>query len=276
MGHGTLRVERDRAVARVVLDRPEIRNAFNDEMLADLREAFLALRGERDVRVIVLAAAGPAFCAGADLHWMRRVLTYSYEENYQDSLALVEALRAIDESPQPVIGRIHGAAIGGGTGVVAACDIAIASQDAVFAFSETKLGLTPAVISPYLLRRMGERNLREYFLTGERFSAARAVELGLVNAAVPAAELDAAIAEKIGMIVSGGPQALSVSKALIRRVSEGTLEENSKYTAELIARLRMSDEGQEGMNAFLEKRPPHWVGPKSGGPTAQQAPRKDG
>jgi len=259
MAHGTLRVERDRAVARVVLDRPAIRNAFNDEMLADLREAFQTLRGEREIRVIVLAAAGPAFCAGADLHWMRRVLKYSYEQNYQDSLALVEALRAIDESPQPVIGRIHGAAIGGGTGVVAACDIAIASQDAVFAFSETKLGLTPAVISPYLLRRMGERNLREYFLTGERFSAARAVELGLVNAVVPAAELDAAIAEKIGMLVSGGPQALSVSKALIRRVREGTLEENGKYTAELIARLRMSDEGQEGMNAFLEKRPPRWV-----------------
>lgn len=259
MGHGTLRVDYDRAVARVVLNRPEIRNAFNDEMLADLREAFQALRGNREIRVIVLAAEGVAFCAGADLHWMRRVLTCSYEENYQDSLALVEALRAIHESPQPVIGRIHGAAIGGGTGVVAACDISIASHDAVFAFTETKLGLTPAVISPYLLRRMGERNLREYFLTGERFSAARAVELGLVNAAVPAEALDAAIAEKIGMIISGGPQALSVSKALIRRVSEGSLEENGTYTAELIARLRMSDEGQEGMNAFLEKRPPRWV-----------------
>jgi len=259
MGHGTLRVERDRAVARVVLARPEIRNAFNDEMLADLRDTFLALRGEGDVRAIVLAADGPAFCAGADLHWMRRVLKYSYEQNYRDSLALVEALRAIYENPKPVIGRIHGAAIGGGTGLVAACDISIASTDAVFAFSETKLGLTPAVISPYLLRRMGERNLREYFLTGERFSASRAVELGLVNAAVPAEELDAAIAAKVQMVLTGGPQALAVSKGLIRSVGERSLEENGKYTAEMIARLRMSDEGQEGMNAFLEKRKPRWV-----------------
>jgi methylglutaconyl-CoA hydratase len=259
MGHGTLRVERDRAVARVVLARPEIRNAFNDEMLADLREAFEALHGDAGVRAIVLAGDGPAFCAGADLHWMRRVLQYSYEQNYEDSLALVATLRAIYDSPQPVIGRIHGAAIGGGTGIVAACDIAVAADDAVFAFTETKLGLTPAVISPYLMRRMGERPLREYFLTGERFSAARAVELGLVNAAVPAGELDAAVAAKVAMVLTGGPQALSVSKALLRWVSERTLEENGKYTAQVIARLRTSDEGQEGMNAFLEKRKPRWV-----------------
>jgi methylglutaconyl-CoA hydratase len=259
MGHGTLRVERDRAVARVVLARPEIRNAFNDAMLADLRETFEALHREPGVRVIVLAGDGPAFCAGADLHWMRRVLQYTYEQNYEDSLALVAALRAIHESPQPVIGRIHGAAIGGGTGLVAVCDIAIAADDAVFAFTETKLGLTPAVISPYLLKRMGERALREYFLTGERFSAARAAELGLVNAAVPAAELDAAVAAKVEMVLTGGPQALSVSKALIRWISERSLEENGKYTAQVIARLRTSGEGQEGMNAFLEKRKPRWV-----------------
>jgi methylglutaconyl-CoA hydratase len=259
MGHGTLRIERDRAVARVILARPEIRNAFNDEMLVDLRDTFQALRGDADVRAIVLAGDGPVFCAGADLHWMRRVLKYSYEQNYRDSLALVDALRAIYENPKPVIGRIHGAAIGGGTGLVAACDISIASTDAVFAFSETKLGLTPAVISPYLLRRMGERNLREYFLTGERFSASRAVEVGLLNAAVPAEELDAAIAAKVQQVLTGGPNALAVSKGLIRWVGERSLEENGKYTAQLIARLRMSDEGQEGMNAFLEKRKPRWV-----------------
>jgi len=259
MGHGTLRVEREGPRARVVLNRPEIRNAFNNEMLADLREVFPVLGEDPTIRVVVLAGEGPAFCAGADLHWMRRVLHQTYEQNYAESLELAEALRAIYACPKPVIGRIHGAAIGGGTGLVAVCDIAIASADAVFAFSETKLGLTPAAISPYLLKRMGERNLREYFLTGERFSAARAAELGLVNAAVPAAELDAAVEAKVDAVLTGSPWALAVTKELIQGIGERTLDENAPYTAEVIARLRMSDEGQEGMNAFLEKRKPRWV-----------------
>jgi methylglutaconyl-CoA hydratase len=262
MGRGTLRVEREGPRARVVLDRPEIRNAFNNEMLADLREVFPALGEDPTVRVVVLAGEGPAFCAGADLHWMRRVREQTYEQNYSESLELAEALRAIYACPKPVIGRIHGAAVGGGTGLVAVCDIAIASADAVFAFSETKLGLTPAAISPYLLKRMGERNLREYFLTGERFGAARAAELGLVNAAVPAAELDAAVEARVRAVLTGGPWALSVTKELIQGIGERTLDENAPYTAEVIARLRMSDEGQEGMGAFLEKRKPRWVEPQ--------------
>ncbi len=259
MEHDIVHVTREGAIAWVALNRPGLRNAFNDQMLADLRAAFTALRAETDVRAVVLAAEGPVFCAGADLHWMRRVLAYSYDENYADSLGLAETLYEIYTCPKPVIGRIQGAAMGGGTGLVAVCDIAIASADAVFAFTETKLGLTPAAISPYLLKRMGERNLREYFLTGERFSAARAVELGLVNAAVPAAELDAAIAAKVALVLSGGPQALAVSKELIREIDGRTIEENGPYTAEVITRLRMSPEGQAGMQAFLEKHKPPWV-----------------
>lgn len=259
MAEETVRVERTGAVARVVLNRPEIRNAFNDEMLSGLRAAFSALCADEGVRAVVLTGAGAAFCAGADLHWMRRVVEYTYEESYADSLNLAEMLREIYTCPKPVIGRIQGPAIGGGTGLVAVCDVAIASADAFFAFTETKLGLTPAAISPYLLKRMGERRLREYFLTGERFGASRAVELGLVDAAVPAEDLDGAVEAKIALLSSGGPQALAASKELIRAIGERSLEENGPYTAEVIARLRRSDEGQEGMRAFLERRKPRWV-----------------
>ena len=259
MAHGTVRLTRQGAVVRVTLNRPEVQNAFNDQMLEDLLEAFANLRDDSTTRVIVLTGEGKSFCAGADLHWMKRVVDYTYEENYADSLRLARMLREVYTCPKPVIGRVNGAAIGGGTGVVAVCDIAIASEDAVFGFSETKLGLTPAAISPYLLKRMGERHLREYFLTGERFSAARAAEMGLVNAVVPADQLDAAVDGKIKMILTGGPDALGVSKELIREVAERTLEENGPYTAEVISKLRMSDEGQEGMNAFLEKRKPRWT-----------------
>ncbi|MFH1144074.1 MAG: enoyl-CoA hydratase/isomerase family protein [Candidatus Eisenbacteria bacterium] len=259
MGHGTVRLTRTGPVAYVTLDRPDIRNAFNDEMLADLREAFAALREAADVRVIVLTGAGRAFCAGADLHWMRRMRDYTFAENCADSLRLAAMLYEVFTSPKPVIGRINGPAIGGGTGLVAVCDIAIAAQEAYFAFTETKLGLTPAAISPYLLKRMGERNLRELFLTGERFPAARAAALGLINEAVPAGELDAAVEGKIAQLLTGGPQALTASKALLREIGERPLEENGAYTAEVIARLRVSPEGQEGMAAFLEKRPPRWI-----------------
>jgi len=259
MGHGTVRLAREGAVARVTLDRPEIRNAFNDEMLADLSEAFASLRAAGEVRVIVLAAAGAAFCAGADLHWMRRMAGYSYAENIADSLRLAGMLHEIYTSPKPVIGRIQGPAIGGGTGLVAVCDIAVASAEAFFAFSETKLGLTPAAISPYLLKRMGERHLRELFLTGERFSAARALEIGLVNAVVPAGELDAAVEARVAQVLTGGPEALAASKELIREIGERDLAANGPYTAEVIARLRVGAEGQEGMTAFLEKRRPRWA-----------------
>jgi methylglutaconyl-CoA hydratase len=228
-------------------------------MLEDLLEVFAAVRDDPTIRVAVLTGEGKSFCAGADVHWMKRVVDYTYEENYEDSLRLARMLREIYTCPKPVLGRVNGPAIGGGTGVVAVCDIAIASENAVFACTETKLGLTPATISPYLLKRMGERNLREYFLTGERFQASRAAEMGLVNAVVPADELDAAVDAKIAMILTGGPEALAGSKDLIRGISERSLDENGPYTAEVIAKLRSSKEGQEGMSAFLQRRKPKWV-----------------
>lgn len=259
MSHGTVRLIRDGVVGRVTLNRPDVRNAFNHEMLEDLLEVFGLIRDDSSLRVVVITGAGKSFCAGGDLNWMKRVVEYTFDENYEDSLRLARMLREVYSCPKPVIGRVNGQAIGGGTGVVAACDIAIASEDAIFAFSETKLGLTPAAISPYLLRRMGEKNLREYFLTGERFSADRAAEMGLVNIAVPADELDMAVDAKIAMILTGGPEALAVSKELIREIGNRSIDQNVPYTAEVIARLRVSEEGQEGMSAFLEKRKPRWA-----------------
>jgi methylglutaconyl-CoA hydratase len=259
MSSGTVRLTLDGAVARVTLARPQVRNAFNDQMLADLLEAFAAIRDAAGARVVVLTGEGESFCAGADLNWMKRVVNYTYEENYEDSLRLAKVLREIYSYPKAVIGRINGPAIGGGTGIVAVCDIAIASEDAFFAFTETKLGLTPATISPYLLRRMGEKNLREYFLTGERFSAARAAEMGLVNAVVPPDQLDASVDAKIKLVLTGGPAALAAAKELIREISSRDLDDNGPYTAAEIAKLRMSEEGQEGMNAFLTRRKPRWI-----------------
>jgi len=175
MAHDTVRLTRQGAVTWVALDRPDVRNAFNDEMLVDLLEAFAAIRDDPEVRVAVLTGEGPCFCAGADVHWMKRVVDYTQQENYEDSLRLAMMLNEIYSCPKPVIGRVNGPAIGGGTGLVAVCDIAIAAEDAVFGITETKLGVIPAAISPYLLKRMGERNLKEYTLTGERFKAPRAV-----------------------------------------------------------------------------------------------------
>jgi methylglutaconyl-CoA hydratase len=259
MSRDTVRLTRRGAVTRVALDRPDVRNAFNDEMLEDLLEAFAAIRDDPETRVAVLTGEGKCFCAGADVHWMKRVVNYTYEENYEDSLRLARMLREIYRCPKPVLARVNGPAIGGGTGLVAVCDIAVASTDAVFGITETKLGVIPAAISPYLLKRMGERNLKEYTLTGQRFTAPRAAELGLVNAVAPPDELDAAVDARIEMILTGGPEALAASKQLIGDIAERSLDDNGPYTAKLITERRMSDEGQEGMNAFLRKEKPRWV-----------------
>jgi len=254
----TIRVERTGHVARIVLNRPEIRNAFNDVMIRDLRQTLAELGNETSVRVLELTGEGKAFCAGADLHWMRRMLTYTYEQNYADALELSHLLRELYEFPRPVVGRINGAAIGGGTGLTAACDIAIAAEDAVFSFSEAKIGLVPACIAPYVLKRVGERHVREYFMTGERLTAPKALACGLVNHVVPAAGLDAAVAQVVQSILSSGPEALTASKRLVRAVGEMTLDDVGPFTAEVIARMRVSAEGQEGMSAFLERRKPRW------------------
>lgn len=246
------------AVATVKLNRPEIRNAFNDVMISELRLAFATLREIKDLRVVVLTGAGTSFCAGADLHWMRRVLDYTFEENVEDSLELARLMREVYEFPRPVVGRINGAAIGGGTGLVAACDITVAAESAVFSFSEVKIGLVPAVISPFVLKRVGERNAREYMLTGERLKAVKAMQCGLINRVVPDDELDDAVAGYVDRLLTGGPHALTTCKELLRQVSDVPLDEAGPYTADMIARLRMGEEGQEGMSAFLGRRRPGW------------------
>jgi len=253
----TIKVESG-LVARVTLNRPEIRNAFNDIMIRELREAFTAIEQDDSTRVVILTGAGKAFCAGADLHWMRKVVDYTYEQNYEDSLELARLMRQIYDCPKPVVGRINGPAIGGGTGLVAVCDIPVASEDAVLSFSEVKIGLVPACISPYVLKRVGERYGREYFLTGERLTAQKALQCGLVNRVVPADELDATVEGLVKHLISSGPAALATCKRMVREVGDMDLDTAGPATAEMIARLRMSAEGQEGMAAFLERRKPAW------------------
>jgi methylglutaconyl-CoA hydratase len=255
----TVIVEKDGTVARISLNRPDIKNAFNDELLKELEASFRAFASDLAIRAVVLTGKGTAFCAGADLDWMKRVKDYTLEENIADSRLLADALKAIAECPKPVIGRINGTAIGGGTGLVAACDVTVAVDNAVFAFSETRLGLVPAVISPYLARKMGMRNVQEYFLTAQRFSADQARELGLVNYVASAEEIDSVVDGLVQATLKCGPNALTAAKELLRTIEGKSPGEVEKYTVELIARLRQSDEGQEGMNSFLDKRKPSWI-----------------
>ena len=255
----TVRLEMDSGVARVTMNRPDIRNAFNEVMISELRQAFAAINADESVRVVVLTGEGKSFCAGADLHWMRKVVSYTYEQNYEDSLNLASLMREVYDCPRPVVGRINGAAIGGGTGLVAVCDIPVAAEDAVLSFSEVKIGLVPACISPYVLKRVGERYGREYFLTGERLTADKALRCGLVNRVVASDDLDTAVDEVVGNLLTSGPDALATCKRMVRMVGDMDLDAAGPATAEMIAKLRMSEEGQEGMAAFLERRKPAWV-----------------
>ncbi len=254
----TIEVERKDRVARVRLARPEVRNAFNADMIGELRRAIGGLATDDSVRVIVLTGGGTAFCAGADLSWMREIVRFSHEQNLRESLDLAGCLHDLYSVPKPTIARVNGPAIGGGTGFVSACDIAVASTDARFGLSEVKIGVVPAVISPYVVRRIGESRARQYFLTGERFDARRAAEIGLVNLAVEPADLDRRVGEIVSALLSSGPEALAKAKELLSRVPGMSFDEARRFTAEMIARLRVSDEAQEGMTAFLEKRKPKW------------------
>jgi len=246
------------AIARVTLNRPEVHNAFNDTMIKELSTVFDDIAKNPDIRVVVVAGEGKSFCAGADLNWMRRVKDYSYEDNLKESLELAQMLYKIYASPKPTVARVNGAAIGGGTGLVAVCDIAIGATKAKFSFSEVKLGLIPACISPYVLKKCGEGRCREFFLTGERLTAEKACNAGLLNAVVPLEELDAAVDALVKQLISSGPEAMTKCKELLRKVAEMPFDKAKEYTAEVIAQLRISDEGQEGMAAFLEKRRPRW------------------
>jgi methylglutaconyl-CoA hydratase len=254
-----LEVERHGPVARVWLNRPEVRNAFDGLMVTELRKTLFDFGTVDEVRVIVLGGRGPSFCAGGDLAWMKAAAHFSREENLRDAQALADLFFTVYNSPKPVVARVHGAALGGGAGLVAACDIPVAALGTQFGFTEVRLGIIPAVISPYVVGKIGESAARELFLTGERFEAVRAHEIGLVRAAVPPEDLDATVEGRVRELLQAGPRAIAETKALIREVAFRRVEDVQRYTVERLADLRVSPEGQEGMKAFLEKRKPGWT-----------------
>lgn len=255
----TIEVERNNKIAKIYLNRPEVHNALNNFLINDLYDIFEKLNLEDDIRAIVLTGNGKSFCAGADLNWMKSVINYDYEQNYQESLKLAKLMYLIFTHSKPVIAGINGSAIGGGVGLMSVCDILIASENAKFGLSEVRLGLVPAAISPFVMSRIGEANARELFITGERIDAGKAKEIGLVNIVVPHSELYSAIDNKLSLILNNGPNAVKTVKEMIFKVTQVKFPEIQEYTAKLIADLRLSDEGQEGMNAFLEKRKPYWA-----------------
>jgi methylglutaconyl-CoA hydratase len=252
-------VERDGAVARVWLSRGDVHNAMNGQLMSELLGVLAELEVDDSARVIVLGGRGKSFCAGADLTWMRQTALAGGAENAQDARVLAGLFETIDRFPKPIVGRIHGSAIGGGTGIVACCDIPVATARARFAFSEVRLGMAPAVISPFVIARIGKSAARELFLTGERFDAARACALGLVNRVVADEEaLDAEIATIVAALLQGAPKAQAACKELARTIADQPMEVARETTAALIARLRAAPEGQEGMLAFLQRRPASW------------------
>jgi methylglutaconyl-CoA hydratase len=257
-----LKIDKKDGVARITLDRPELRNAFDDALIASLTKAFLEIGSDDAVRVVVLAGNGPAFCAGADLNWMKRMAKYGYDENLADAEALALMLATLDRLPKPTIARVHGPVFAGGTGLVAACDIAVGTPAAKFCLSEAKLGLSPATISPYVLRAMGEREARRYFLTAEVFDAAEAFRIGMLS--ILTENLDQTIDELVKHLLAGGPQAHAKIKDLIRAVGGRPVDDAlAAETAKRIAQIRVSPEGREGIASFLEKRKAAWCSKKS-------------
>ncbi len=260
MNGQTIEVRVARRVAVVTLAREKVRNAFNETMIAELKAAFEQLGTDGEVRAIVLAARGPTFCAGADLDWMRRMAAYSHEENRRDARALADMLRTVYECPQPVIARVHGDAYAGGMGLLAACDMAFAAAGAHFCLSETRLGLIPATIGPYVIKAIGENAARRYFLTAERFDAAEALRIGLVHEVMPAERLDARINEVLDALMQTSVHAVRAAKKLVNDVAgRGVDDALAADTAERIAAIRASDDGREGVRAFLDKRKPRWL-----------------
>jgi methylglutaconyl-CoA hydratase len=255
-----LKIETEKNVASVILDRPDLHNAFNDELVRKLTDAFTELGKRDDVRVIILRANGKSFCAGADLNWMKRMVDYSFEENLADARAVGRMYLAIAKCPKPVIARVHGAALGGGAGLVAACDIAIAIESVQFGFTEVKLGILPAIISPFVIGKIGPGRAREFFITGERFLAPVALTIGLIqHMASHELALDALVDSKISQILTSAPSAIAAAKELVFGVTGRNLENALDFAAEAIARARASAEGQAGMKAFLEHQRPPWI-----------------
>ncbi len=254
-----LRIEQQDPVLRVTLNRPEVRNAFNPLMLMELTAVFSQVEAGGEVRAVVLSGAGESFCAGADLTWMGAMAAYTREENVADAVRLAAMLEAVEGCAVPVVARVHGAALGGGAGLVAACDVVVSSSDTLFGFTEARLGIAPAVIAPFVLRKIGPGHARALFVTGERFDAARAERIGLVHRVADRAALDDAVRDALTGILSCGPEALCACKWLVAEVPTLSREAARAYTAETIADLRASPEGQEGMRAFLERRAASFV-----------------
>lgn len=252
-------ITKDDQIATVTLDRPSLHNAFNETMIAQLTAAFTVLCDDDSVRVVLLRSTGKSFCAGADVNWMKRMVDYTYEQNVADAGLLARMLRAVRECSKPVIARVHGACIGGGVGLVAACDLAVAIESAVFSLSEVRLGIVPAVISPFVMEKVGPGVARRFALTAERFDAQQAERIGLVSQAVASVEeMDEWIVEKCEQLKANGPQALARCKRILTEVANTMWDETQEKTVRCIAEIRVSPEGQEGLKAFLEKRKPDW------------------
>ncbi len=254
-----LLMTQDGPIIRLKLNRPQVRNAFNPELIAELKAQIGFLSQNKTVRVIILSGEGECFSAGADLDWMRTTAGASGKAHKADAREFAALLREMDQLPVPVIARVHGAAVGGGLGLVSVCDIAVASEETIFSLAEVKVGLIPAVISPFVIARIGAGQARRYFLTGERFKADQARRIGLIHEVFPTTELDARVDAFAREILTAGPAAVHAAKELIRKISADPSADHSRHTSRKIAELRMSSEGQEGMGAFLGKRNPSWL-----------------
>ena len=258
MEYRYITVTSDNPIEYLTLNRPDVRNAFNEGMIAELTSWAAGARVRCDLRAVVLGGAGPTFCAGADITWMSKTVEHTEAENLRDAAAMAQMFATLDDLPFALIGRIHGAALGGGVGLAAVCDIVIAEEKAVFGFTEVKLGILPAVISPFVIPKIGQSAARELFLTGRRFSAARAYDIGLVHAVVAADSLNQTVGSYLNEILTAGPDAVAAAKALISQVSGCSSEEATPIVARALATRRVSSEGQEGLRAFLDKRAPGW------------------
>jgi methylglutaconyl-CoA hydratase len=255
-----LKIDINKKIASVVLNRPDVHNAFNDELVQRITDAFTELGHRDDVRAIILRANGKSFCAGADLNWMKRMVQYTYDQNVADARAIGRMFLAIAKCPKPVIARVHGAALGGGAGLVAACDIGIAIESVQFGFTEVKVGIIPAIISPFVIAKIGPGRAREFFITGERFLAPVAMNVGLIqHVASHELALDALVDSKIAQILTSAPGAIAAAKELIFGVAAQNLEASLGFAADAIARTRAGEEGQAGMRAFLERHRPPWI-----------------
>lgn len=256
----TIELEIKDSIATVWLNRPQIHNAFNELMIAEILQCYTELNNSEEIRAVVMRGRGKTFCAGADLNWMRDVADYSYDQNYTESLQLSNCFYAIYACIKPTIALVHGAAIGGANGLLASCDFAFADENTVFSLSEVKIGIIPACISPYIIKRVGEYKAKDLMLTGRRIKGAEAEKVGLVNKSFPGAEMENQLDGILESLITSGPKAISHCKRLIDEVSNNLTHHDAlEFTARMIAEIRASDEGQEGMAAFLEKRKPNWV-----------------